>query len=303
MSQRPKRLRRCQLSVPGSSEKMMTKAAGLDVDYIFLDLEDAVAPDAKRPARKKIIDALNNLDFGKSTRCVRINDLTTEYAAEDIIEVMEGAGENLDVIMLTKCLGPDDITFCDKLMSQMEKKLKLKKRIGLETLIEEVEAMQKVDEIACASDRLEALIFGMGDYSASQGVSTKDIGGESGYPGDIWHYQRQKMTIAARVNRIDAVDGPFANFSDPDFYREECRRSMILGMVGKWAIHPSQVEIAQEVFSPTPEDVDRARRMREAFDAAIARGEGAAQFEGRMIDIASMRIVDRIVDRANMIGM
>ncbi|MDF1856842.1 CoA ester lyase [Pseudooceanicola sp.] len=303
MTTRPKRLRRCQLSVPGSSEKMMTKAAGLDVDYIFLDLEDAVAPDQKRPARKKIIDALNNLDFGRSTRCVRINDLTTEYAAEDIIEIMEGAGENLDLIMLTKALGPDDITFCDKLMTQMEKKLKLKKRIGLETLIEEVEAMQKVDEIACASDRLEALIFGMGDYSASQGVSTKDIGGDTGYPGDIWHYQRQKMTIAARVNRIDAVDGPFADFSNPEFFREECRRSMILGMVGKWAIHPSQVEIAQEVFSPTAEDVDRARRMREAFDAAIARGEGAAQFEGRMIDIASMRIVDRVVDRADMIGM
>ncbi|MGR3321093.1 MAG: HpcH/HpaI aldolase/citrate lyase family protein [Pseudooceanicola sp.] len=303
MTERPKRLRRCQLSVPGSSEKMMTKAAGLDVDYIFLDLEDAVAPQEKRPARKKIVDALNNLDFGKSTRCVRINDLTTEYAAEDIIEVMEGAGENLDVIMLTKALGPDDITFCDKLISQMEKKLKLKKRIGLETLIEEVEAMQKVDEIACASDRLEALIFGMGDYSASQGVSTKDIGGESGYPGDIWHYQRQKMTIAARVNRIDAVDGPFANFSDPDTFREECRRAMILGMVGKWAIHPSQVAPAQEIFSPLPEDVDRARRMKAAYDEALANGQGSVQFEGRMIDIASIRIVDRVLTQADMIGM
>jgi len=303
MSQRPQRLRRCQLSVPGSSEKMMTKAAGLDVDYVFLDLEDAVAPQEKRPARKKIIDALNNLDFGKSTRCVRINDLTTEYGAEDIIEIMEGAGENLDVIMLTKCLGPDDITFCDKLMSQMEKKLKLTKTIGLETLIEEVEAMQRVDEIAAASPRLEALIFGMGDYSASQGVSTKDIGGESGYPGDIWHYQRQRMTIAARVNRIDAVDGPFANFSNPDAFREECRRSMILGMVGKWAIHPSQVAVAQEVFSPKPDEVDRARRMKTAFEEAVAQGLGAAQFEGSMIDIASMRIVERIVTRADMIGM
>lgn len=303
MTNRPKRLRRCQLSVPGSSEKMMTKAAGLGVDFVFLDLEDAVAPQEKRPARKKIIDALNNLDFGKTTRCVRINDLTTEYAAEDIIEIMEGAGENLDVIMLTKCLGPDDITFCDKLMTQMEKKLNLKKKIGLETLIEEVEAMQQVDEIAAASDRLEALIFGMGDYSASQGVSTKDIGGESGYPGDIWHYQRQKMTIAARVNKIDAVDGPFANFSNPEAFREECRRSMILGMVGKWAIHPSQVAIAHEVFSPTEDEVDRARRMKAAFEEAVSKGLGAAQFEGSMIDIASMRIVDRIVTRADMIGI
>ncbi|MCC5988329.1 MAG: CoA ester lyase [Pararhodobacter sp.] len=281
----------------------MTKAAALDVDFVFLDLEDAVAPQEKRAARKKIIDALNNLDFGRSVRCVRINDLTTEYAAEDIIEVMEGARENLDVIMLTKCMGPDDITFCDKLMSQMELKLRQNKRIGLEVLIEEVEAMQRVDEIAAASDRLEALIFGMGDYSASQGVSIADIGGDNGYPGDIWHYQRQRMTIAARVNRIDAVDGPFANFTDPEAYREECRRAMMLGLVGKWAIHPAQIEIAQDVFSPRADEVDFARRMRAAFNDALARGQGAAQFEGKMIDIASVRIADRIIERAKLIGM
>ncbi|MCZ4368692.1 HpcH/HpaI aldolase/citrate lyase family protein [Sulfitobacter dubius] len=301
MSQ-PKRLRRCQLSVPGSSEKMMQKAAGLDLDYVFLDLEDAVAPSAKHEARGKIVGALNDLDWGRTTRCVRINDLTTEYAYEDIIEVVEGAGENIDVIMLTKCLGPDDITFCDKLLSMMEKKLKLNKRIGLETLIEEVEAMQKVDEIAAASDRLEALIFGMGDYSASQGVSINDIGGDTGYPGDIWHYQRQKLTIAARANRIDAVDGPFADFRSPDTYREECRRAMILGMVGKWAIHPSQIEIAQDVFSPKAEDVARARKMKAAYEDAWSQGLGSVQFEGRMIDIASIRIVDNTLQKADMIG-
>lgn len=303
MTDRPKRLRRCQLSVPGSSEKMMAKAAALDVDFVFLDLEDAVAPQEKRGARAKIVDALNNLDFGRSVRCVRINDLTTEYAAEDIISVMEGARENLDVIMLTKCMGPDDITFCDKLMTQMELKLKLKKKVGLETLIEEVEAMQRVDEIAAASPRLEALIFGMGDYSASQGVRIADIGGSSGYPGDIWHYQRQRMTIAARVNRIDSIDGPFANFSDPEAYREECRRAMALGMVGKWAIHPAQVSTAHEVFSPSAEEVEQARRMRTAFDQALSAGLGAAQFEGKMIDIASVRIADRIIERADMIGL
>lgn len=301
MSQ-PKRLRRCQLSVPGSSEKMMQKAAGLDLDYVFLDLEDAVAPSAKREARGKIVGALNDLDWGRTTRCVRINDLTTEYAYEDIIEVVEGAGENIDVIMLTKCLGPDDITFCDKLLSMMEKKLKLNKRIGLETLIEEVEAMQKVDEIAAASDRLEALIFGMGDYSASQGVSINDIGGDTGYPGDIWHYQRQKLTIAARANRIDAVDGPFADFRSPDTYREECRRAMILGMVGKWAIHPSQIEISQDVFSPKADDVARARKMKAAYEDAWSQGLGSVQFEGRMIDIASIRIVDNTLQKADMIG-
>jgi citrate lyase subunit beta/citryl-CoA lyase len=303
MSKQPKRVRRCELSVPGSSEKMVAKAAAMNVDFVFLDLEDAVAPSEKRPSRKKIVDALNSLDWGKKTRCVRINDLTTEYAYEDIIEVVEGARENLDIIMLPKAMSAADVKFVDKLLTMMEKKLGLEKRIGIEVLIEEVEAMMNVEEIAAASPRLEALIFGMGDYSASQGVSLKDIGGASGYPGDIWHYQRQRMTIAARANGIDAVDGPYADFRSPDAYREECRRAMILGMVGKWAIHPSQVEIAQDVFSPDPADVARARAMMKAYDEALAQGLGAVQYEGKMIDIASVRIVKNLVDKADLIGM
>jgi len=303
MSKQPKRVRRCELSVPGSSEKMVAKAATMNVDFVFLDLEDAVAPSEKRPSRKKIVDALNSLDWGKKTRCVRINDLTTEYAYEDIIEVVEGARENLDIIMLPKAMSAADVKFVDKLLTMMEKKLGLEKRIGIEVLIEEVEAMMNVEEIAAASPRLEALIFGMGDYSASQGVSLKDIGGASGYPGDIWHYQRQRMTIAARANGIDAVDGPYADFRSPDAYREECRRAMILGMVGKWAIHPSQVEIAQDVFSPDPADVARARAMMKAYDEALAQGLGAVQYEGKMIDIASVRIVKNLVDKADLIGM
>lgn len=303
MSKQPKRVRRCELSVPGSSEKMVAEAATMNVDFVFLDLEDAVAPSEKRPSRKKIVDALNSLDWGKKTRCVRINDLTTEYAYEDIIEVVEGARENLDIIMLPKAMSAADVKFVDKLLTMMEKKLGLEKRIGIEVLIEEVEAMMNVEEIAAASPRLEALIFGMGDYSASQGVSLKDIGGASGYPGDIWHYQRQRMTIAARANGIDAVDGPYADFRSPDAYREECRRAMILGMVGKWAIHPSQVEIAQDVFSPDPADVARARAMMKAYDEALAQGLGAVQYEGKMIDIASVRIVKNLVDKADLIGM
>jgi len=303
MSKQPKRVRRCELSVPGSSEKMVAKAAAMNVDFVFLDLEDAVAPSEKRPARKKIVDALNTLDWGKKTRCVRVNDLTTEYAYEDIIEVVEGARENLDIIMLPKAMSAADVQFVDKLLNMMEKKLGLKKRIGIEVLIEEVEAMMNVEEIAAASPRLEALIFGMGDYSASQGVSLKDIGGESGYPGDIWHYQRQRMTIAARANGIDAVDGPYADFRNPDAYREECRRAMILGMVGKWAIHPNQVEVAQAVFSPDPAEVVRARAMMKAYEEALAQGLGAVQYEGKMIDIASVRIVKNLVDKADLIGM
>lgn len=303
MASNPHRLRRCQLSVPGSSEKMMQKAAALGVDFVFLDLEDAVAPSEKRPSRARIVDALNGLDWGRTVRCVRINDLSTEYAYEDIIEVVEGARENLDVIMLPKAMGAADVQFVDKLLAMMEKKLGLKKRIGIDVLIEEVEAMMQVEAIAASTPRLECLIFGMGDYSASQGVSLKDIGGASGYPGDIWHYQRQKLTIAARANRIDAVDGPYADFRSPDAFHEECRRAMVLGMVGKWAIHPSQVEIAQQVFSPAAEEVARARDMIKAYDAALAQGLGAVQYEGKMIDIASVRIVRNLVDRADRIGM
>lgn len=303
MTEKPRRLRRCQLSVPGSSEKMMQKAAGLDVDFVFLDLEDAVAPAEKRPSRARIVNALNELDWGRTVRCVRINDLTTEYAYEDIIEVVEGAGRNLDLIMLPKAMGAVDVQFVDKLLSMMEKKLGLKKRIGIDVLIEEVDAMMRVEEIAASSPRLEALIFGMGDYSASQGVVLKDIGGRSDYPGDLWHYQRQKLTIAARAYGIDAVDGPFADFRSPDEYREECRRAMILGMVGKWAIHPSQVALAQEMFSPSAVEVSRARDMIRAYEAAMEQGMGAVQYEGKMIDVASIRMVRRLVDRAERIGM
>lgn len=303
MQERVKRLRRCQLSVPGSSEKMMAKAAAMDVDFVFLDLEDAVAPAEKRPARRKIIEALNGHDWGRTTRCVRINDLTTEYAYEDMIEVVEGAGANLDVIMLPKAMSAADVLFVDKLLSMMEKKLGLRRRIGIDVLIEEVEAMMHVEEIAASTPRLECLIFGMGDYSASQGVSIRDIGGTGGYPGDIWNYQRHRLTIAARANRLDAVDGPFADFRNPQAYAEEARRAMILGMVGKWAIHPAQVELAQQTFSPAAADVAQAREMIRAYDEALAQGLGAVQYNGKMIDIASVRIVRNLVERATQIGM
>lgn len=303
MQERPKRLRRCQLSVPGSSEKMMQKASALGVDFVFLDLEDAVAPSEKRPSRKRIVDALNHLDWGRSTRCVRVNDLTTEYAYEDIIEVVEGARENLDVIMLPKAMSASDVQFVDKLLSMMEKKLGLKKRIGIDVLIEEVEAMMRVDEIAASTPRLECLIFGMGDYSASQGISIRDIGGPSGYPGDIWHYQRHKMTIACRSNRIDAVDGPYGDFKNPDGYREEARRSMILGMVGKWAIHPSQIAPALEVFSPDAKEVARARKMEAAYREAEAKGLGAVQVDGVMIDVAVLRLVRNTLNKADLYGL
>ena len=300
---RARRLRRCQLAVPGSSEKMMTKAASLDVDHVFLDLEDAVAPSAKVGARRQIVEALNTLDFGKTLRCVRINDLDTHYAYEDIITVVEGAGANIDTILVPKVRSACDVRFVDRLLSQIERKLELQRRIGIEVLIEEAEGMMRVEEIAAASDRLEALVFGMGDYSASQGVDPKAIAGDSGYPGDIWHYARYKMIIAARTYGLDAVDGPFVNFKDADWFRVECVRAKQLGAVGKWAIHPSQIAIAQEVFSPSQQEVDRAYKAVMAYRDAQAQGLGAIQVDGQMVDVATVRLVQRVIDQAELAGI
>jgi citrate lyase subunit beta/citryl-CoA lyase len=304
MQSKTRRLRRVQLSVPGSSEKMMAKAAASAADHVFLDLEDAVAPSAKVDARSKIITALRTLDWGRKTRCVRINDLSTKYAYQDIISVVEGAGQYLDTIMVPKVLSGADVHFAATLLNQIEQNIGLKRQIGIEVLIEEVQALQNVEEICRASPRMECVIFGMGDYSASQGIDIRSVGGESGYPGDIWHYPRFRMTMAARAAGIDPVDGPYANFRNPDVYREECRRASILGCVGKWAIHPAQIEVALEVFTPKREDVDRARKLAAAYAKAEAEGLGAVNVDGVMIDVASIRILrNTLLKKADLIGM
>lgn len=300
---RPRRARRSQLSVPGSSEKMLEKGAASLADHVFCDLEDAVAPAAKVEARNKIAWALNNLDWGRKTRCVRINDVTTEWCHGDIIEIVEKAGANVDTIMLTKPFSAADVVFLDRMLLQLEKKLKLEKQIGIEVLIEEVQALQNVEEISRSSSRLECLIFGMGDYSGSQGIDTRDIGGDGGYPGDIFHYARWRITMAARAAGIDAVDGPYANFKSESGYREEAKRAKALGMVGKWAIHPSQIAPAIDVFSPDAEEVARARKMRSAYYEAEARGLGAVQVDGVMVDVAVLRLVKNTLDRADLYGM
>ncbi len=301
---RPKRLRRCQLSVPGSSEKMMTKASAMECDHVFLDLEDAVAPNAKAEARGMVVDALNTLEWAPKTLCVRINDVETEYCHDDIIEIVTGAGEKLDTIMLTKAKSAHDVMFVHMMLDQLERKLGLKNRIGIECLIEEVEGMKNVEEIAACSDRLECLVFGMGDYSASQQMNLREVGGDAGaYPPDIWHYPRYKLTIACRSYGIDPVDGPYANFRDADKFRTECERGNVLGMVGKWAIHPSQVEIAQEAYSPTQESVDLARKQKAAYAEALEQGLGAINVDGVMVDAASVRILQNVIDKADLIGM
>jgi len=300
---RPTRLRRCQLAIPGSSESMMAKGSQLDVDYIFFDLEDAVAPSEKKASRYKVIEALNTLDFGRTTRSVRINDTASPYCYGDIIELVTGAGKNIDVIMVPKVLGAADVLFVDKLLSQLELDLGLDHKIGIECLIEDVEAMTNINSIAGSTPRLEALILGVGDFSASQGIPMESIEGTIDYPGDIWHYHRNQLVIACKTHGITPVDGPFVDFNQPDLYRIECRRAMQLGMVGKWAIHPSQIAHAQEMFSPSNKAVNAAREMKTAYDQALAQGIGAVQYKGKLIDAASIRMVQNIIDQADLIGM
>jgi citrate lyase subunit beta / citryl-CoA lyase len=303
VSEKPKRARRSQLSVPGSSEKMLQKAAASAADHVFCDLEDAVAPSAKVEARSKISWALNNLDWGRKTRSVRINDVTTEWCHGDIIEIVETAGANLDTIMLTKPYSAADVIFLDRMLNQLEKKLKLERKIGIEVLIEEVQALQNVEAIATCSERMECLIFGMGDYSGSQGIDIVNIGGTADYPGDIFHFARFRITMAARAAKIDAVDGPFGDFKDEAGFREEARRARSLGMVGKWAIHPAQIAPALEIFSPTPAAVAKARNMAAAYREAEAKGLGAVQIDGVMIDVAVLRLVKNTLDQADLYGL
>jgi citrate lyase subunit beta / citryl-CoA lyase len=302
MNPRPMRLRRSQLSVPGISEKMIAKAAASDADHVFLDLEDAVAPSAKPAARKTIVEALNTLDWGRKVRCVRINDVTTPWCFEDVIEVVEGAGAKIDTIMLTKALRAADVQFVDLLLGQLEAKLKLERRIGLEVLIEEAAGLQHVEAIATASPRMEALIFGMGDYSASQQMNLRGWGSD-GYPGDIFHYPRFRIAMAARAAGLDPVDGPFANFRNEEAYRREARYAHMLGFVGKWAIHPAQIAPALEIFSPPAEEVTRARELAAAYDKALAEGIGSVNVNGTMVDAASIRIIMNTVRKAELIGM
>jgi len=298
------RLRRSELSTPGSNPRMIERAAASDADLVFLDLEDAVAPAEKAPSRANVVSALNTLDWGTKTRAVRINGTHTHWCHEDLAEVVSGAGANLDVIIVPKPKAPRDVWFVDTLLTQLEGQLGLElRRIGLELLIEETEALARVEEIASCCPRIEALILGFGDFSASQGMRLSLHGkGDGKYPGDAWHYHRNRMIVAARANGLDAIDGPFADFRDEDGYRTEATWAAALGAVGKWAIHPSQVPIANDVFSPTDAEIARAQRMVEQVRAAEATGTGAAAASGVMIDAATARIFEQVLDRARLTG-
>jgi citrate lyase subunit beta / citryl-CoA lyase len=303
-SRKPLRVRRSELSTPASSDKMIQKASESEADLVFLDLEDSVAPSAKADARQRAAAALRELDWGRKTRAVRINAISTPWAHEDLLEVVGVAQDALDVVIVPKVRTPQDVWWVDVFLSQLEARFKLSKRVGIEVLIEDVHAMVNVEEIAGASDRLEALIFGPGDYSASQGVRSSSIGkGTDTYGGDIWHYARNKIIIAARAAGVDAIDGPYAAFRDSVGFEEEASRAMALGAVGKWAIHPSQVEIANRLFSPTPNEIESARELCARYQEAEARGLGAIDVDGEMVDAATIRILQNTLDRAQLAGL
>jgi citrate lyase subunit beta/citryl-CoA lyase len=299
------RLQRSELAVPGSNPAMFDKAANSDVDYIFLDLEDAVAPPDKVQARKNIIEALNDIDWkakGK-TMSIRINGLDTHYMYRDVVDIIEQAGQHVDTILVPKVGVPGDLYTVEAMISQIEDAMGLTHQIGLEALIETALGMANVEAIAAAPGRLEAMHFGVADYAASNRARTQVIGGlNDDYPGDQWHYALSRMTVACRAYGLRAIDGPFGDFSDPDSYILSAKRAAALGIEGKWAIHPSQIELANQVFSPPESEVTRARRIIEELKKAAAQGKGAASLDGKMIDAASERMANNVLTVADAIA-
>ena len=295
------RLQRSELAVPGSNPALFEKAAASDVDYVFLDLEDAVAPGDKVQARRNVIEGLRDIDWrglGK-TISVRINGIDTHYMYRDVVDVVEQAGEHLDTILIPKVGVPADVYMVDAMVSQIEEATGLTGKIGIEALIETALGMVNVEAIATSSPRLEAMHFGVADYAASCRARTTNIGGlNPDYPGDQWHDGLSRMLVACRAYGIRPIDGPFGDFNDPDGFLDGARRAAALGYEGKWAIHPSQIELANRVFSPPPEEVDRAHRIIAALAEAAAEGRGAAQLDGRMIDAASARMAENVVAQA-----
>jgi len=293
------RLQRSELAVPGSSPKMFEKALNSNADYIFLDLEDAVSPNDKITARQNIIKALKEINWKEKgkTISVRINSLDTHYMYSDLIEIVEQVGDKLDTILIPKAGTGSDIYMVDCLLTQIENNKKLKNKIGIECLIETALGMSNITEIAKSSGRLEALHFGVADYAASLRARTVVIGGlNPDYPGDQWHHGLSQLVMTCRAYGLRAIDGPFGDFNDPEAYIASAKRGAAIGIEGKWAIHPSQIDLANKVFSPSETEVNKAKKILEELDKAAKEGKGAAQLDGRMIDAASARMAENIVN-------
>ncbi|ORV15346.1 HpcH/HpaI aldolase/citrate lyase family protein [Mycobacterium celatum] len=295
-------LRRSELAVPASNDHMFAHAAASGADLVFLDLEDAVAPAHKQTARAKAIAALRELDWGRTVRAIRINGLDTRWCHDDIIDVVTEARENLDTIIVPKVRTARDVWWVDVLLTQLEAKLERSRPIRLEVLIEEVQGLANAEEIAAASTRLDALIFGVGDYSLSQGARVDTNFVPLGdYPGDFWHYARTKVLVAARIAGIDAIDAPYPDYRDLDGYERDARRAGLLGYTGKWAIHPSQVPVANRVYSPTAEEIARAERNVAAYRDGERQGLGAVGLNGVLVDAAHVKMAQATLERAALI--
>ena len=298
------RVQRSELAVPGSSPKMFEKALNSTADFIFLDLEDAVSPNDKVTARENVIKALKEMDWrgnGK-TISVRINGLDTHYMYRDVVEIMCQAGEFVDTLLIPKVGVSGDVYMVDCMVNQIEQEKGLKNKVGLECLIETALGMVNIEEIARSSKRLEALHFGVADYAASLRARTVVIGGlNPDYPGDQWHHGLAKLVATCRAYGLRPIDGPFGDFNDPEGYINAAKRGAAIGIEGKWAIHPSQIEHANTVFSPPAQEVEKAHRIIEELAKAAAEGKGAAQLDGRMIDAASEKMAENIINVNNLI--
>ncbi|HEX4596409.1 MAG TPA: CoA ester lyase [Burkholderiaceae bacterium] len=308
------RLHRSELAVPGSNVGLFEKAARCAADIVFLDLEDAVAPDDKEQARRNIVQGLNEIDWGSKTMMIRINGLDTHYMYRDVVDIVE-ACPRLDMILIPKVGVPQDVYAVDVLVTQIEAARKRTKRIGFEVLIETALGMANVEAIAQSSRRLEAMSFGVADYAASTRARTTVIGGvhrDSGvltdkdeqgnrqyFWTDPWHAAQTRMMVACRAYGLRPIDGPFGDFGDPDGYVAAAHRAAVLGYEGKWAIHPSQIELANRVFTPSTAEVSKARRIVEAMAQAAREGKGAVSLDGRLIDIASIRMAEALLAKAD----
>jgi malyl-CoA/(S)-citramalyl-CoA lyase len=295
--------RRSTLSVPGHIEKMHVKASQRDVDVIMLDLEDSVPVDAKESARTRVIQSIHTLNWQDTILTVRINGLDTPFGYRDLLEVAEAAGPSIEAVVVPKVNHPGDIHFVSRMLDGIEAAKGFSKRIHIEAIIESAEGLEQVSQIAKASDRLITLVFGIVDYSASIGARLVSISGhgekeEEIYPGHRWNFEMSRIVMAAKAHGLLAIDAPYGNFKDPTGLQRSAALACALGYDGKWAIHPDQIDIVNQVFSPSKEDVDRAVKVLAAHKEAREKGLGAVAVEGRMVDQATVRLAKQLYEQA-----
>ncbi len=292
------RLRRSVLSVPGNRERMVAKAVRRGADQVMLDLEDSVPPEEKAGAREIAARGFSDLEWGSVTRSLRINAMDTPFAYRDLVDVVERAGEYIDTVVLPKVRSAKEIGAVALLLDQIEAGTGQRGGIGLEASVEDASGMLRVEEIATATERLEALVFGIADYGASLRMPSRGASGhgeeDPDYPGHKWHYPLSRLLMAARAAGVQAIDAPFGDYRDLEGLERSCRMSAALGYDGKWAVHPDQVATINRVFTPEEGEYQRCKRILEAFERARARGEGAISLEGEMVDAASVRVAREV---------